>query len=216
MPSHGKIYGVEFFDDPGDDATLPGKLLVASPKLGDPNFERAVILLLDHGEEGALGIVLNRPTGVAVEEILEPWHDQASMAPPGVVFAGGPVSREAVIGLARLPQARTELEVEIDDPDLAGMSRWRRILGRLGTVDLSVAPEDQPFTLAGARLFSGYAGWTSGQLEDEVAEGAWLVLDATSDDLMSSEPERLWHDVLRRQGGGLAILAAYPPHPAVN
>ncbi len=194
------------FGSSGDEIALTGKLLVASPKLADPNFERAVILLLDHGEEGALGIVINRPTGVAVEEILEPWHDQANMAPPGVVFAGGPVSRDAVIGLARL----------FAELDLSEAPRWRRVLGRTGTVDLSVAPEDQPFALAGARLFSGYAGWTTGQLEEEIAEGAWFVLDAIGDDLMSTEPDRLWHDVLRRQGGEFAILAAYPPHPSVN
>jgi len=179
--------------------------------LGDPNFDRGVILLLDHGEEGALGIVLNRPTGLGVDEILEPWHDQALLAPPGVVFAGGPVSREAVIGLARAPDA------EGDSLGALGISgSWRPLLGLLGTVDLSVPPEDQPLPLAGARLFSGYAGWTSGQLEEEMAEGAWYVVDACADDLLCPRPEHLWHDVLRRQGGGLALLATYPPHVSVN
>jgi putative transcriptional regulator len=189
---------------------LTGCLLVASPELGDPNFERAVILLLDHGAEGALGIVLNRPTGLPVEEILEPWYDQACLAPPSVVFSGGPVSREAVIGLARLLRAAGDLA------DVDGISRWRPVLDRLGTVDLSVPPEDQPFPLAGARLFSGYAGWTKGQLEEEVGEEAWYVVDGTGDDLLCAEPDRLWHDVLRRQRGKLAMLAAYPPHPSVN
>ncbi|MGD0320825.1 MAG: YqgE/AlgH family protein [Acidimicrobiales bacterium] len=189
---------------------LIGRLLVASPELGDPNFERAVILLLDHGTDGALGIVLNRPTGLPVEEILEPWYDQACLAPPGVVFSGGPVSREAVIGLARSLSAKGDL-AHVD-----GVGRWRPVVDRLGTVDLSVPPEDQPFPLAGARLFSGYAGWTTGQLEEEVGEGAWYLVDATGDDLLCAEPDRLWHDVLRRQRGKLAMLAAYPPHPSVN
>jgi putative transcriptional regulator len=188
---------------------LTGELLVASPRLPDPNFERSVILLLDHGEAGALGIVLNRPTPLAVEEILEPWHDQATMAPPGVVFAGGPVSREAVIGLARLPDVRSE-------PEASVTGRWRPVLDRLGTVDLSVSPEDQPFPLAGARLFSGYAGWDAGQLEGEIDEGAWFVLSAAGGDLLCAEPDRLWHDVLRRQAASLAMLATYPPHPSVN
>lgn len=195
--------------DRGPDS-LTGRLLVASVTLADPNFERAVILLLDHGTEGALGIVLNRPTGLPVEEILEPWDDQARLAPPGVVFSGGPVSREAVIGLAL--SRRPEPETASGDELLS----WRPVLGRLGTVDLSVPPEDQPFPLAGARLFSGYAGWTAGQLEEEITEGAWHVVEAVVDDLLCSEPERLWHDVLRRQGGQLAILATYPPHPSVN
>jgi putative transcriptional regulator len=193
-----------------DAEWLTGKLLVASPKLGDPNFDRSVILLLDHGTEGALGIVLNRPTGLPVEEILEPWHDQATLAPPGVVFQGGPVSREAVIGLARSDDAG---ESAADD---MWSSTWRPVIDHLGTVDLSVAPEDQPFTLRGARLFSGYAGWTSGQLEGELADDAWFVVHALADDLLCTEPERLWHDVLRRQGGELAVIAAYPPHPSVN
>lgn len=193
-----------------DSRGLTGRLLVASPELGDPNFKHAVILLLDHGAEGALGIVLNRPTGLPVDEILEPWHDQASLAPPGVVFSGGPVSREAVIGLARSLQAKADLA------HMDGVSRWRPILDRLGTVDLSVPPADQPFPLAGARLFSGYAGWTTGQLEEEVSEGAWYIVDGTGDDLLCAEPDRLWHDVLRRQRGKLAMLAAYPPHPSVN
>ena len=198
--------------DRGDAGSraLFGRLLVASPELGDPNFERGVILLLDHGAEGALGIVLNRPTGLAVEEILEPWYDQARLAPPSVVFSGGPVSREAVIGLARLLQA------EMDPLRVEGISWWRPVLDRLGTVDLSVPPESQPFTLSGARLFSGYAGWTSGQLEEEISEGAWYVVDGMEGDLLCAEPDRLWHDVLRRQRGELAMLAAYPPHPSVN
>jgi len=191
-------------------ASLTGSLLVASVTLGDPNFERGVILLLDHGPEGALGIVLNRPTGLPVEEILEPWHDQADLAPPGVVFSGGPVSREAVIGLALSHRSDVD-HLVVDD-----LARWRPVLGRLGTVDLSVPPEDQPFPLAGARLFSGYAGWTTGQLEEEIAEGAWYIVDASAEDLLCGEPESLWHDVLRRQGGDLALIAAYPLHPSVN
>jgi putative transcriptional regulator len=193
-----------------DSRALTGRLLVASPELGDPNFERGVILLLDHGAEGALGIVLNRPTGLSVEEILEPWYDQACLAPPSVVFSGGPVSREAVIGLARSPQAEMDL-LRID-----GISQWRPVLDRLGTVDLSVPPQSQPFTLNGARLFSGYAGWTTGQLEEEISEGAWYVVDAAEGDLLCAEPDRLWHDVLRRQRAELAMLAVYPPHPSVN
>ena len=189
---------------------LTGRLLVASPKLGDPNFERSVILVLDHGTEGALGIVLNRPTGLPVEEILAPWQGQATLAPPGVVFQGGPVSREAVIGLAR------SLDATKSDTADAAVGAWRPVVEQLGTVDLSVPPEDQPFSLSGARLFSGYAGWTSGQLEGELDDDAWYVVRAVADDLLCADPDNLWHDVLRRQRGDLALLAAYPPHPSVN
>jgi len=187
-------------DDAGD---LIGRLLVASPQLGDPNFERTVVLLLDHGPEGALGVVLNRPTGLPVDEILEAWRDEALAAPPGVVFRGGPVSPDAVIGLART-------DAEVDE------TRWRLVLEGVGTVDLAVAPPEQPMAVAGVRMFAGYAGWSPDQLEAELGEGAWIIVDALVTDVFTTEAEDLWHDVLQRQGGKLALLAAYPPHPSVN
>lgn len=187
-----------------DDDDLIGRLLVASPQLGDPNFERTVVLLLDHGPEGALGVVLNRPTGLPVDEILDAWRAEALAVPPGVVFRGGPVSPDAVIGLAR-----TEGE------DVDG-SPWRLVLDGVGTVDLAVAPAEQPVTVAGVRMFAGYAGWSPDQLEEELGEGAWIVVEALATDIFTPEAEALWHDVLQRQGGSLALLAAYPPHPSVN
>jgi putative transcriptional regulator len=191
-------------DDADDPDDLIGRLLVASPRLGDPNFERSVILLLDHGPEGALGVVLNRPTGLPVDEILDVWRDQAQTVPPGVVFRGGPVSPDAVIGLAR---------TDVVDPDDA---EWRLVFDGVGTVDLAVTPDEQPVPVAGVRMFAGYAGWSPDQLEDELAEGAWIVLHAAVSDVFTSEADALWHDVLHRQGGKLALLAAYPPHPSVN
>ncbi|HTZ08409.1 MAG TPA: YqgE/AlgH family protein [Acidimicrobiales bacterium] len=182
---------------------LPGRLLVATTRLGDPNFEGTVVLVLDHGPPGALGIVLNRPTPVPVGEILAPWQDQADLVPPGVVFRGGPVAPDVVIGVAR----------PAGPPPAEG---WRAVVGEAGTVDLAVAPEDQRCALAGARLFSGYAGWSEGQLEAELDEDAWFVLDAAEADVFSADAERLWHDVLRRQGGELSLLAGYPRHPNLN
>jgi putative transcriptional regulator len=192
--------------EPGlDDADdLTGRLLVASPQLGDPNFDRSVVLLLDHGPDGALGVVLNRPTGLPVDEILDAWRTEALATPPGVVFRGGPVSPDAVIGLAR---------TEADDAD---GSLWRLVLDGVGTVDLAVAPDDQPVAVAGVRMFAGYAGWSPDQLEEELREGAWIVVDALLTDVFTSEADALWHDVLQRQGGTLALLAGYPPHPSVN
>lgn len=188
---------------PGTPDELTGMLLVATPRLDDPSFSRTVVLVLDHSPTGALGIVLNRPTAVPVEEILAQWHDQASRARPAVIFSGGPVSPGAVIGLVRgaLP----------GEP--AG---WRSVLGEVGTVDLSVPPDDQPSGLEGARLFSGYSGWSAEQLDDEIEEGAWFCLAAMEDDLLTDDPAGLWREVLRRQGGELRLLANFPPHPSVN
>ncbi len=113
--------------------------------------------------------------------------------PPGVVFRGGPVSPDAVIGLAR---AAT--------PETAWAAPWRVVIDSVGTVDLSVPPEDQPVGLGGARLFSGYSGWAPDQLEAELAEGAWFVLEALAADVFCADADRLWHDVMRRQGGTLS------------
>ncbi|HXX91407.1 MAG TPA: YqgE/AlgH family protein [Acidimicrobiales bacterium] len=191
-------------DEVRGHGALTAALLVASPRLDDPNFNRTVVLVLDHGEEGALGVVLNRPTSLDVSEILEPWQDAAAATPPATVFRGGPVSPDAVIGLARAAHPP-----RVDE-------RWRSLLGPVGTVDLGVAPEDQPVALDAIRLFAGYAGWTTGQLEAEIEEGGWFVVDARPDDVFSTDPERLWHDILRRQGGELGLLAGYPPHPSLN
>ena len=190
------------------EAGAKGRLLVAAPQLSDPNFTRTVVLVLEHDEPGAVGVVLNRPLQVEVGEILDAWADLATTAPPAVVFSGGPVSPDAVIGLAR---------------PLAGPAdpRWRLVVDPdasfgVGVVDLSVPPVDQPVPLESVRLFSGYAGWAPGQLEGELEDGGWFLLDASADDVFAADPERLWHDVLQRQGGSLGMLAAYPPTPSVN
>lgn len=182
---------------------LGGRLLVAAPQLSDPNFTRTVVFVIEHGEPGAVGVVLNRPLHVEVGEILPAWKDQAEAAAPAVIFSGGPVSPDAVIALARPATASDRGE-------------WRALVPGVGVVDLSVTPEDQPVELAGTRLFSGYAGWGPGQLEQELDDGGWLVVDALAADAFAEEPGELWHDVLQRQGGKLAMLAAYPPTPSVN
>ena len=191
--------------DPEDAGSplLGGRLLVAAPQLADPNFSRTVVLVIEHDEPGAVGVVLNHPLRVEVGEILAPWSDLAEAAPPGVIFSGGPVSPDAVIALGR-------------PADAEPTGAWRPVVSGAGVIDLSVAPEDQPLALAGVRLFSGYSGWGPGQLEQELEEGGWLVVEAIAVDVFAAEPEELWHDVLQRQGGRLAMLAAYPPSPSVN
>lgn len=190
-------------DESEKTPALGGRLLVAAPQLTDPNFTRTVVLVLEHGDLGAVGVVLNRPMHVGVGEILSAWEERAGAAPPGVIFSGGPVAPDAVIGLARPAPG-------------ADCGEWRMVADGVGVVDLSVAPPDQPVALEAARLFSGYAGWDAEQLEGEIEEGAWFVLDTVAGDALGPDPERLWHDVLQRQGGKLAMLASYPPSPTVN
>jgi putative transcriptional regulator len=196
--------------DPYPDATLTGRLLVATPALGDSNFERSVVLVLDHDEEGALGIVINRPTPVDVAEVLPVWQPLATE--PGVLFQGGPVALDSALGLALVPG-------EGEDEPLG----WRRVVGRLGLVDLDVPPEVLAAEVTRLRIFAGYAGWGAGQLEDELAEGAWYVVDARfgagvddAGDPFSEAPEDLWREVLRRQGGDLAMVSTYLDDPSLN
>lgn len=178
---------------------LRGRLLVATPPLADPNFDRTVVLLLEHGDDGALGIVLNRPSETRLVSVLPDWHDRASE--PAVVFSGGPVAPEAVIALARGGE---------------GGAGWVPVLEEIGTVDVGRDPAALGTTLAGLRVFVGYAGWAPGQLEGELAQGGWLVVATMPDDPFSPRPERLWHDVLRRQRGRVAMFAHCPADPSVN
>ena len=179
---------------------LKGRLLVASPTLRDPNFDRTVILLIEHGEEGALGVVLNRPSELDVEEVLARWADRAE--PPPVMFLGGPVQPNAVICLAR-----TDAEVE-------GLLSPTAIDG-ISLVDLDGDPLDGGPDLT-IRCFAGYAGWDGGQLEGELDEDAWFVVDTEVDDPFTTDPHRLWRDVLARQPDDLSRYALYPADPSLN
>ena len=187
--------------------SLGGRLLVATPLLGDPNFRRTVILVVeDEAEEGTLGVVLNRPTEVQVGQVLESWTDLVTG--PTVVFKGGPVSPNSALALAL---ARGE-----DEP-----LGWRSLDGstmmsRIGLVDLEAPPELLAGGITSLRVFAGYAGWGPGQLRGEIDEGAWYVVAGEPTDAFLAEPERLWPEVLRRQGGDFAIVATYPDDPMLN
>jgi putative transcriptional regulator len=190
------------------DAALAGKLLVANPRLADPNFDRTVVLVLVHGEEGALGVVLNRPLTLPIADALPQW--EAAAAEPALLFSGGPVGEDSVIGLARV-SAPSLLQPGGDGPAM-----WQPVVGDLGTLDLELDPDVAGGALQALRIYSGYAGWAGGQLESELVAGGWWVLDPASDDPFTATPESLWHDVLRRQPGELALVSAYPPDPELN
>lgn len=193
--------------------TLTGSLLVATPALDDPTFRRGVVLLLDHDDDGALGVVVNRPTEVDLAAVLPAWQPYTGL--PDVVFAGGPVGRDSALGLAAVGAA-VHGPTGAVQPVAEEIVGWRWVVGGLGLVDLDAPPELVVGALQGLRIFAGYAGWGSGQLEAEIAEGAWWVLDATPADAFAAEPARLWRNVLRRQGGALALVSTYPDDPAQN
>ena len=170
---------------------LKGKLLIATPPLADPHFDRTVVLLLEHTDGGALGVVLNRQSERPASEVLPAW--EAQLIGPDLLFEGGPVEVEAVVGLS--PASGSVLPI---------------------VVDLSVEPSDQVPPCPLVRLFHGYAGWGPGQLEGELDAGAWLVLDPERDDPFTTDPSGLWRAVLRRQPGRLAWLAQFPDDVRVN
>ena len=183
-------------------ASTKGRLLVAAPSLLDPNFHRTVVLMIEHDDEqGALGVVLNRPSLTEVGGPLPEWEPVAAF--PEVLFLGGPVSPSNVIGLARVgPGADGE-----------GVTP---LLDQLALVDLNNPPSELGAMVEEARAFAGCAGWAPGQLEAEIGIGAWFVVDAQVDDVLSPTPDELWAAVLRRQGGKLALFATFPSDIADN
>lgn len=249
---------------------LTGRLLVATPLLVDPNFRRAVVLVLDHDEDGSLGVVVNRPTTVDVAAVLEQWAQLTTE--PGVLFQGGPVALDSALGLAAINGELGTGRVPVEQvngvgsggsgtgPDggsdgssadasegSGGAERgsedgpalpsgaggpgaggadpaaeddeplgWRRVRGRIGLIDLDAPPEILAAEMSSLRIFAGYAGWGSGQLEAEIDEGAWYVVDAELGDAFVPRPEHLWRTVLRRQPSELAFVATFPDDPTHN
>jgi putative transcriptional regulator len=180
-----------------------GRLLLATPPLEDPNFDRTVIFMLEHHDEGAIGVVINRPSIESLDEPLDRWIEL--QCTPSSVFTGGPVDQNALIALAQTAEQVDE-ETEHLSP----------IVGTIASADLTADPALVAGDVLGVRVFRGYAGWGPGQLEVEIAAGSWMVLDSQTDDVFSDDPEELWRTVLRRQPGRLAWLADAPDDLSVN
>ncbi|MGI8576698.1 MAG: YqgE/AlgH family protein [Nocardioidaceae bacterium] len=178
-----------------------GQLLIATPRLIDPNFARSVIFLLDHDHDGALGVVINRPSELPLNVVLPGWGD--AVAEPTMLFSGGPVAPESALAVG--------LSVGSGPPD-----GFKRLTGDFGLVDLDAAPQDVLPSLVGLRVFSGYSGWGDGQLEAEILAGSWYVVNAVPNDLLHPDPENLWRSILRRQAGELAYVANFPADPTMN
>ena len=190
-------------DWPAFGAPAAGRLLVATPVIDEPTFARTVVLLLDHDDEGSLGVVLNRPSDVPVASVLPTWQAHVTGLP--TVFQGGPVSLDSALALAACPRP------EPDEP--AG---FRRVAGVLGLVDLDAPPEAVSEGLSALRIFAGYAGWAPGQLDGELDEGAWFVCDARASDAFTDDAEGLWRSVLRRQPAPMSFVHTYPADPSDN
>jgi putative transcriptional regulator len=178
--------------------SLTGHLLLSNASLFDPNFRRTVVLVGHHDEESAVGVVLNRPLGVPVDDAVPPLAELVS--PGEELFEGGPVQPDAAVVIA-----------EFADPSQAGLVAF-------GTVGF--LPEEADIEardgIVRARVFSGYSGWGPGQLEDELGEDAWLLTPATEGDVFTQEPDRLWERVIARLGPAYAMLRTMPADPELN
>jgi len=179
-----------------------GMLLLASPELLDPNFIDTVVLVLDADEDGAMGVVLNRPSPVPVVAVLAEWGE--IVAEPEVLFRGGPVSPEGAIAIALLRERHVV------------PSGLRPLTERLALVDLDGSADDLDGSVDGVRIFAGYAGWGAGQLEGEIAGGDWYVVPSLPPDAFQADPSDLWREVMRRQPGELAWHVNRPADPDLN
>jgi putative transcriptional regulator len=176
--------------------SLQGQLLVSSPALVDPNFRRTVVLVGHHDEEGALGVVLSRPSSIRAADAVP---ELAEIAGDEVVYNGGPVEPSSYLVLA-----------EFEDVDDAAAI----VTGTVGFVAIGTAPEE--LAVRRLRVFVGYSGWGPGQLEDELGESSWIVVPAEPDDAFVPDPDELWRDVLARKGSDYALIATMPFNPRLN
>ena len=179
--------------------SLRGQLLVAGPALLDPNFHRTVVLVVEHDENGAMGLILNRrspiPADQAIPELSGALSDDERL------WVGGPVQTTSVVVLA----------------DFAGSAlRSMPVSGELGLVLPDSDLEEVGSDVQRARAFLGYAGWGPGQLEAELEGDDWIVVDFDVSDAFTADPDRLWASVLARKGGSYALLSTMPPDPSVN
>lgn len=187
-----------------DTEVEPGTLLVAAPQLLDKNFRRTVVYVIHHRDEGTLGVVLNRPSEVAVHDVLPRWGSHASE--PQSLFVGGPVEQRTAICLTALRAGES----------LASLSGVIGVRGPVGLVDLEGDPDELIPRARGIRFFAGYAGWQANQLAGEIDRGDWLVVPALPDDVIADPGSELWSRVLRRQGPPLAFLATHPGDVKLN
>lgn len=181
-----------------------GTLLISSATLADPNFARTLVLLLDTNPDGALGVVLNRPSDTPVADVLAGYADL--VAEPRVLFGGGPVEAGSAVAVGRLT----------GHGGGTPPAPWQALTPTLGVVDLDQPADSYVGHLAALRVYAGYAGWGAGQLEAEIDEGAWHLAPALDDDLFHPRPDELWRRVLRRQPGQVAMLSTLPDDATLN
>ena len=179
-----------------------GIFLVASPSLRDPNFRQTVVLLCEHGSEGALGVVVNRPTALSLSEALP--QIPVLEGQRHVLFSGGPVQPNHVLLLFRLTEETASAHHVFDGVYLGGdLTALERVL-------------TSPLGNESFRAYMGYSGWGPGQLENEMSSGAWITLPADPQVVFEKDPAAIWRDILRSLGGIYEVYAEMPSDPSLN
>ena len=181
------------------DDSLKGQLLLAAPSLRDPNFARTVVLVGAHSEEGAMGVVLNRPSSVTVAEAVPQLGEAVGEDEP--LYVGGPVQQSSIVVLA-----------EFVDASVAGVL----VLDSIGFPASDTDLDSLATATARGRVFAGYAGWSPQQLEAEIEDGDWISHEACPEHIFSELPSELWSSVLTSMGGSYALIARMPLDPSVN
>ena len=177
----------------------PGQILIAEPFLADPNFARAVILLCEHGAEGSVGFILNKPTDLTLGDLLPELY-----TPLLNINQGGPVQLDTLHMLHRSPEAFGGNQI------IPGVY-WG---GSYEALQESIKENEyQPIDL---KLFVGYAGWAPGQLEKELEEGSWMIADLSPRLLFETEPDNIWKSSIRLLGKEFSYLANMPLNPQLN
>ncbi len=180
--------------------SVKGQLLIAGPRLIDPNFWRTVVLVIEHSDEGAFGLVLNRPSETSVGEAVPELATLIDSDEP--LFIGGPVQPSTVITVGRF--------IDVNEAALTAFED----IGVLGTSSPPI--EELADRVLTARAFVGHSGWGPGQLDAELETGDWIREDARPADVFSDAPRKLWADVLTRKGGSYALVARMPMDPSHN
>lgn len=178
--------------------SLRGSLLISSGGLYDPNFRHTVVLMGEHGADGALGVILNRPLDMTVADAIPALGDY--VGPGEVLYEGGPVQPTGPV-----------LVAELDDPELADLSVFGHVGFLVGDLDDEILPH-----IRRARAFVGYSGWAPGQLEAEMMEDSWIVDPARADDVFTEYPDLLWSQVLQRKGPEYHRMSRMPYDPTMN
>lgn len=181
--------------------TLKHQLLIAMPQMGDPNFEQTVTYVVEHSEEGAMGLTLNRPVTISLADILADMEINIEVPPSAShrVVAGGPVQQEA--GFVMHP-ASTQWQSSLPLGHGLALTTSRDILEALA---IGEGPEQSLICL-------GYAGWGAGQLEQELADNAWLVAPASRALILDTPFEQCWHDAANSLGVDIHLLTQQPGH----